>query len=339
LKRIRRLDARAATGKALRWIQPDQIEVGILTAQELRHALRFGGRIIPPLDQRPTKENPPPRRRSIITAGLHQLGERPAAIARNERGTLFVARGMQAHGQIVRLAFIGETADARDDADGADGDSARAEIHAARVGQSPQRLHRRLVVVQRLAHPHEHEIPQSVALLRAQPALGDQHLRHDFPGPQMPHKAHLARGAKDATHGAAGLGAQAGGVAPGIAHDHRLNLLAVVEAKEELLGEAIAARDLLDHGGRVEREIGPDVGGQPATDRRKEILARQQIVFQVPIQSFPEGARVDWPQPVRDQPRPELVEAEVVQRGWLDGSERHEAGLEGSIVASSRPLR
>ena len=82
--------------------------------------------------------------------------------------------------------------------------------------------------MQRLAHAHEDHIAQALTL-SGEKAPRQMHLSQDFTSAQMPHKAHLAGGAKHATHGAAHLGAHADGVALGIGHQHGFNFLAVLK--------------------------------------------------------------------------------------------------------------
>jgi hypothetical protein len=57
-----------------------------------------------------------------------------------------------------------------------------------------------------------------------------QHLRDDFPGGEVAHETHLARGAEHAAHRTSRLGADAGGEATLVFHQHGLDHLPVGEA-------------------------------------------------------------------------------------------------------------
>ena len=58
------------------------------------------------------------------------------------------------------------------------------------VGQDPQRLHRLVVVVKRLAHAHQDDIEARVAHVERVGEHAD--LTDDFAGGQVPHQPHLA---------------------------------------------------------------------------------------------------------------------------------------------------
>ena len=59
-----------------------------------------------------------------------------------------------------------------------------------------------------------------------------QHLLDDLAAGQVAAEAHLAGGAKCTAHGAAGLGADAQCAPPGIAHQHRLDVLSIGQAEQ-----------------------------------------------------------------------------------------------------------
>jgi hypothetical protein len=104
-----------------------------------------------------------------------------------------------------------------------------------------QRLPQVGIVGQRLAHAHHDDVADACCVRREpQPALEVEHLRDDLAGRQVALQAHLRGGAEGAAHGAAGLAADADGVAPVVAHQHRLDQLAIVQAKEGLGGVAVA---------------------------------------------------------------------------------------------------
>ena len=75
----------------------------------------------------------------------------------------------------------------------------------------------------------------------AQNAADMQHLSDDFAGGQMAHEAHLSCGAKDAAHGAAGLGADAGGGASFKGHEDGFDGLVILKMQQKFAREAVTA--------------------------------------------------------------------------------------------------
>ena len=61
-----------------------------------------------------------------------------------------------------RALFFGESQDAGHDAHGADGDALGGEREAAGVTQDVDRVHHGVVIVERLAHAHEHDVSETV---------------------------------------------------------------------------------------------------------------------------------------------------------------------------------
>jgi len=119
---------------------------------------------------------------------------------------------------------------------------------------------------------------------------------------QMADEPHLPGGAKDASHGAAGLGADARGVAARITHEDGLDRLTIGEGEEEFAGLAIGTGDLGAHG----REIGgkafaAEPLADPAAERGQKILAGGEIGRAVAVQGAPESAGVNGTQAIGDQ--------------------------------------
>jgi hypothetical protein len=92
--------------------------------------------------------------------------------------------------------------------------------------------------------------------------LGD-----DLGGGEVAGVTHLAGGAEDAAHGAADLGADAGGGAAAVAHEHGLDAVGVVQAKQVFAGEAVGGVRLLGGDGKIEVALGEhaveEAGGHP----------------------------------------------------------------------------
>ena len=173
-----------------------------------------------------------------------------------------------------------------------------------------------VVVVQRLAHAHQNQVAQ--ALLRidgVQNPPGVQDLRDDFPRPQMADEAHLPGRAKHTAHRATGLGAHADRVPSVVAHQHRLDGLAVAQAQQEFSGQPVGAADFVRHlrGIEEKRFSLAHRFGDPALERRQEIT-RCQIQLALAMDGAPQGLGVMQDHPVTRQHLRQLGESEIVQR-------------------------
>ena len=115
-----------------------------------------------------------------------------------------------------------------------------------RRDDAPHRGEHPVVVGQRLAHAHEHDVgqPAAVRRCRAWPTAAGAHLLEDLGGRQVALQPALARRAERARHAAAGLRRDAHGVALRVAHQHRLERRAVDRAPQHLAGLARVALDL-----------------------------------------------------------------------------------------------
>src|SRR5690606_10259344 len=107
-------------------------------------------------------------------------------------------------------------------------------------------VHDALVVGQRFAHAHEHDVAYALVrvLLAAQAALGDDavgldDLVQDLRGGHVAGQARLSGGAERAVHAAAALRGDAQGDAVRVAHQYGLDQRAVEQAPQELDGPAV----------------------------------------------------------------------------------------------------
>ena len=145
--------------------------------------------------------------------------------------------------------------------------------------QHPQRLHGRIVVVQRFAHAHQDDVEgfvEKVERLGEQPDLGG-----DLSRRQVPHEAHLAREAERATHRAAHLCRDAEGLCRRIGNEDGFNLLAVRQLQHELL-RAVLRDVALGDGG--ERNSGL------VDERRAQALAQVRHLGEVDDAAPPDPA-------------------------------------------------
>ena len=136
----------------------------------------------------------------------------------------------------------------------------RPQAEALRV---VQRLHGRedpVEVQQRLAHAHEHDVGQPLAV-RREPASGVAGLVDDLGRLEVAPEAELARGTERTAHGAAGLAREAQRVplprraAGRVVHQDGLDELAVIESMEGLLGQPAIRDPKLGVVDRIEAEV------------------------------------------------------------------------------------
>ena len=101
--------------------------------------------------------------------------------------------------------------------------------------------------MQRLSHPHQHDVPQLRLTLLRQLVVGMNHLLHNLSRSQLPHEPHLGRRAEHAPHRTADLRADASRRPFPKVHQHGLHPTAVGEAQQVLPREAIGGLNLAAH--------------------------------------------------------------------------------------------
>jgi hypothetical protein len=191
---------------------------------------------------------------------------------------------VQRHGQVDREVLGGQAADAGDDADRRHGEvpGRDPEVGVQALDGAPQPL----VVGQRLAHPHEHDVRQPPG--PAGPALrrpggrppGPHDLLDDLADGQVAVEAGLPGGAERARHGAAGLGADAHRRPVGVVHEHGLDAGAVGQPPQPLHGVAAVAdrrRHLGQRRGQLGGQAGPHGLGQRGQGVEVEALAVEAV--------------------------------------------------------------
>ncbi len=124
-----------------------------------------------------------------------------------------------------------QAADLARQAAGGDGDMPGADVDPTRMVQQAHRADHRLVVRQRLAHPHEDDVAHAGA---AEHLLHLHHLFHDLSGGEITHQSLPAGGAEGAPEGASDLARYAHGIAPGVGDEHGLDHLIVRGGECEL---------------------------------------------------------------------------------------------------------
>ena len=154
---------------------------------------------------------------------------------------------MQRDGQIRHQRLVGQPLERRQHADRRERDTPRRHGKTLSVIQHAQRFHRVVVVVERFAHAHQHD----VEFRREQSEVFCQHanLAGDFAGREIAHQAHFAGEAEAALHRAADLSGDAEGLARCIGDEHGLDAPAVFELQQKLHG-AVFGDFLVDDAGR-----------------------------------------------------------------------------------------
>ena len=135
--------------------------------------------VVDPADHRDLVADPPAGGAGVVARGRHDLRDRPAAVQRDEHVAQRIARRVERDGQRELRAERRQPPDPGDDPGGRDGDVARPEAEPRRVVERLDRGQHAIQVEQRLAHPHEHDVRQPLAV-RRQPACGVADLVDDL---------------------------------------------------------------------------------------------------------------------------------------------------------------
>ena len=117
-----------------------------------------------------------------------------------------------------------------------------------------------VVVRQRLAHAHEHDVRHAALGVIGEALGGADHLLDDLARRQLPIEASLARRAEAAAHRTPRLCAHAHGRAIAVTHQHALDGASVVQLPQLLHGVAAVADSLdrqLEPGRQFGRQAGP----------------------------------------------------------------------------------
>ena len=144
---------------------------------------------------------------------------------------------MQRQAQIDVQPFVGEAADALGDARRGDGDVPHAQAPHLRLEEHAHGFDDVLVIEKRLAHAHEDDVVDVVPDV----GLHGREMRDDLAGAEVALEALLPRGAKFAAQRTADLRGDAGRVMVAVVHQHRLDVLAVVEPPQ-VLARAVGGR-------------------------------------------------------------------------------------------------
>ena len=176
-------------GDARRRVERNHVYLGPQSGEQAGEAAGVGHRVVDAPDQHVLERDPIPPLQGEGATRCEELGEWVAPIHGNERRPLLVGRAVQRDRQVRHDRFIRQPGERGDDANRRQRDPARRDSGAVRTGEDPQRAHRRIIVVQWLAHAHQDDVDRlfKQAQLRSQQA----YLPDDFAGRQISLEPHL----------------------------------------------------------------------------------------------------------------------------------------------------
>ena len=186
----------------------------------------------------------------VGAAGRQQFGDRIFAVERHQLVAQLVGDRMERDRQAD--AELGSAARHHGhDAGRRQRDLALGEAQSLRVHDDGQRLGQVVVVVERLAHAHEHDVGHVGPVARHRPhiesVVGEHDLADDFGGREVADQGLGAGVAEPAGQGAADLGRDAERAALALRDVDRLDLLPVGQAQQPLaraVGRHLRRRDL-----------------------------------------------------------------------------------------------
>ena len=278
-----------SNGMPGRGVQRNQVHLRFHAGQQLRQLARVFGRVVHAGEQHVLE-----RDAAALASGnrLHasMISATPYFLLIGTSSPRCTSVG--ACSEIARFGIIGSRASRSSAGSRPTVDSVTRRGGSAEpvlVGQDPQRLHRLVVVVQRLAHAHQDDVEGLV--LQVERVCQHANLADDFASRQVADQAHLARQAERAGHGAADLRRDAEGHGRRVGNEDRLDLSAVGEAQQKLLG-AVARRSRCDEAGVVSVKsaasvarrsrdrsvIAVDVGDAAAVDPAEDLARAEALV-------------------------------------------------------------
>ena len=145
-------------------VHRDEVDVGVVAAQQVGEGLRIEVRVVHAADHRVLVADPPAGRAGVVAGRVDDLGDRPAPVERHEHVAQGVARRVERDRQRELRPERREPADAGHDAGRGDRDVPRPQAEALRVVERLDRREHPVEVQQRLAHAHEHDVGQPLAV-------------------------------------------------------------------------------------------------------------------------------------------------------------------------------
>ena len=256
----------------------DQVHVepaGCRGVQQARQLVGLGGRVVDAVEHQVLDEHAPARGLAIALAGLHHGLQRVPAIDRHQRRADRVAGRVQRDRELHLQRLRREAVDARHPPGRGDRDRAGTEPEPGRVVGQPAEGEHLVVVVERLAHAHQHDVgdPPAVA---PRLARRPQQLLEDLAAGEVAAEAHGARRAERAREGAARLRRDADRAAVAVPHQHRLEREPVQRA-EPRLHRLIGGALLLVEDQLRERQLAGEARADGLRERGHVVPGRRQV--------------------------------------------------------------
>mmetsp|Transcript_21677 Transcript_21677/g.84466 ORF Transcript_21677/g.84466 Transcript_21677/m.84466 type:complete len:526 (+) Transcript_21677:1337-2914(+) len=228
-------------------IERDQVELaGHLALQQLDQFARLLGRVVHLLQHAVLEGDEVARRAvEVAVAGVEQFGDGVFLVQRHELIAQRVGRGMQTHRKRHR-AILAQPVDHRHHARRGHRHPTAAQAIAMVVQHGLEGRHELVVVLQRLAHAHHHDVrdhPFVGVLALAQGMLGEPQLGHDFGGRQVAAEALVAGRAEAAAHRTAGLAGHAQRAAVVFGDEYGFDRIARADIEQPL--DRAVGRDML----------------------------------------------------------------------------------------------
>ena len=183
----------------------------------------MAGGVVDPVDHGILIGDPPAGFGKIPAAGRKQGLHPRAPVDGHEGAPGFIVGGMEGHRQGELKSLLRQAVNPPDQSTGGQGNVAHANVHTVRVvdqGQKPPYI---VIVVQRLPNPHQNNVGDGDTGI----FLGKNDLVQQFSRRQVADPPPHCGGAEGTAHGAAHLGGNTDGVAMAVAHENRLNAVAV----------------------------------------------------------------------------------------------------------------
>ena len=326
-------------------IEGDQVDLGRHVLQQVREPARVLVGIVD-AGQHDIFEGDAPGvvDAGIVAAGLQKLGDGVLLVERNDAVAHLVGGGMQADRQIDPQ-FLPAATHHRDHAGGGEGDSAPAERDAVRIGDDLHGLGHVVVVVERLAHAHQHDVRQTAVFARrrpfAQKVAGQHDLADDLARGKVAHQT-LGAGVAELTgQRAADLAGNAECAPVAFRDVDHLRLVAVGEGQQPLL-RPVAGDLMAGDAGAIEPE-GP---GQPAAEGLREVRHGGEVGRAVVIDPLPEllGTEGGFAQIAQRRGHLGQIETDQMTAGAIAlGGRRENLGMgsvrHGGLLKQSAALR
>ena len=127
-------------------------------AQQLGQLLGVFRCVVLVIEQDVLEEDAAVCRLHVVTASVHQPGDRVALVDRHRARPGLIVRGVQRYGEVQLVRFPSQLSDFRDQPHGGNRKVPGADVHALGVVHHGDRAHGVVVVCERLAHAHEHDV-------------------------------------------------------------------------------------------------------------------------------------------------------------------------------------